>query len=204
MGLFEDIQSTVNGVKAAYEDESLVPEGFVRAHHILFLGEDAGAKADTVKKRIVRGDFTFFQAATSFSACPTRDLEGNLGTFTSLSRLTEGTLRGDSLPYDGKDTAAFDELVLSPETALNVIHKVPSQWGMHLVLITARGGTPDIKFGRTSDLVGQAAELVAGATREVPQEAGGARDESPTDTKGFGSRGGRAGKGGKSKSKKRR
>ena len=200
MGLLEDgvqsavegVQSTVEGVKAAYEDENFVPDGFARAHHILFLeSDDAEMAADVVKQRVESGEFTFFEAATSFSACPTRDLEGNLGTFTSLSRLGDGTLRGGSLPYDGKNTAPFDELVFAPDTALNTIHKVRSQLGVHLVLILARGGQPD--------LIGQAAELVSRASRGTPSAS-----EDPTERPGGPATRGFAAGGTKKKPKKRK
>lgn len=137
---FEAVKATVDGVRAAYDDDNFIPEGFVRAHHILFLAsDDAERKADAVRNRIEAGDFTFFEAATSFSACPTRDLQGNLGTFSSLSRVREGTLRGRPLPYEGKDTSAFDTLVFAKDTPLNTIFKVKTQWGVHLVIVTSRG-----------------------------------------------------------------
>jgi len=122
MGLLDDVQSatqsvksTVDGVKAAYADDSVVPLGYVRARHILFLAGDgdADAKADRLATRIEAGEISFDDAALRFSACPTRDLNGALGTFPSLSRLREGTLRGGRTPYDGQDTAPFDALVLS-------------------------------------------------------------------------------------------
>ena len=185
----EGVQSTVEGVKAAYDDPNFVPDGFVRAHHILFLdSDDAEQRADVVKRRVEDGGFTFFEAAIAFSACPTRDLEGNLGTFTSLSRLSEGTLRGGSLPYDGKDTTAFDELVLAPDTALNTIHKVRSQWGIHLVLVLARGGQPD--------LIEQAAEQLVAKVAKASREPS---TEPTAETAGFATRGGA-----KKKSKKRK
>mgnify|MGYP003314512515 CR=1 FL=1 len=47
-----------------------------------------------LKARIEAGELSFEAAALQFSACPTRDLNGALGTFESLSRLRDGTLRG--------------------------------------------------------------------------------------------------------------
>ena len=133
-------KSIADGVKAAYEDDSFVPEGFVRARHILFLASegDCEAKAAALTARIERGEIDFDDAALRFSACPTRDLHGALGTFASLSRLREGTLSGDSMPYDGKDTAAFDRLVQTAEVGR--LCTVASQWGTHIVLVEARGG----------------------------------------------------------------
>ena len=46
MGLLEEAKSIADGVKAAYLDETYVPDGFVRARHILFLADaDADASA---------------------------------------------------------------------------------------------------------------------------------------------------------------
>ncbi len=152
-------KATVDGIKATYEDETFVPDGFVKARHILFLkDDDADRKASALAKRIAAGEIGFAEAALRFSCCPTRDLNGSLGIFSSLSRLAEGTLRGDSTPYDGQDTKDFDDLVLSPTTMLNVVHTVRSQWGTHLVLVEERGGSP-----AAADPVGQAAELVGRA-----------------------------------------
>ena len=41
------------------------------------------------------------------------------------------------LPYQGKDTREFDEVLFSAE--LNVPVKAYSQWGVHLLLVEARG-----------------------------------------------------------------
>eukprot|EP00966_Prymnesium_polylepis_P317891 7343348-Prymnesium_polylepis.1 len=178
MGIIDDvtqavggIANTVEGVQAAYEDDNYVPEGYVRAQHILFLrdgdGEDA-RKAAALKEQIEAGGVSFDEAALRYSACPTRDLNGQLGIFRSLSRLGEGTLQGDSMPYDGQDTASFDALVQAPSTRLNVVHTVGSQWGTHLVLVSARGAEA------AADPVGQAAEPVSQAMREEPAAARGA------------------------------
>ena len=135
---FDDVKNVADGVVDAYADPNFVPDGFVRASHIIFLAaDDAARKADALKARIEEGELSFEAAALQFSACPTRDLDGALGTFESLSRLRDGTLRGDSLPYDGKDTSEFDALVQS--CALGAVHRCASQWGEHLVRVEARG-----------------------------------------------------------------
>ena len=137
------------------------PPGTVRASHILFLKEADGLeekKADTLLGRIKRDELTFGDAARGFSSCPSRDLNGDLGTFSSLGRLGEVPVIGE-LPYEGQDTSAFDDCVFSAETPLNVPTKVNSQWGTHLVLVEARGG------GRRS-----------------AAEAGGAASASPAAT----------------------
>ena len=115
------------------------PAGSVRAAHILFLAEEyADAKAEALLKRLQAGEIQFGDAARSFSCCPSRDLNGDLGTFSSLGRVGELPTVGE-LPYEGKDTAEFDQVVLSPSTPLNVPLKLDSAWGVHLVLVEARG-----------------------------------------------------------------
>ena len=166
----QDVKSTIDGITKDYRDDEYVPDGYAKAAHILFLAEaenEAERKAKALRRRIEAGELSFGDAALLFSACPTRDLNGSLGIFPSLSRLRDGTLRGDALPYDGKDTASFDEAVFSL-AALNVIHQVNSQWGTHLVLVTARGGPPS-----TSDLMAQATELVGQAMGEKRDTSGG-------------------------------
>ena len=191
LGLFESslldaadgVRSTIDGIKADYQDDEFVPDGYAKAAHILFLAEeDAERKATALKRRIEAGELTFGDAALLFSACPTRDLNGSLGIFPSLSRLQEGTLRGDRLPYDGKDTTSFDRLVF--EGSLNVIHQVNSHWGVHLVLIDRRGGPPS-----TSDLMAQASELVGQAMGGQSKSAqsggfGGATQRKRTASRG--------------------
>lgn len=192
MGLMDEVQSaagkvkdTMKGVKAAYEDDDFVPAGFVRARHILFLrSDDADAKAEALASRIEAGEISFPNAALLFSACPTRDLNGSLGTFTSLSRLGEGTLRGDSTPYDGQDTKAFDDLVFSPMTPLRKVCKVQTQWGTHLVFVEERGGQYD-DVGFAEQVVDGTARLVAQATRPSSDN----RNDNPQTSNSIGTRG---------------
>jgi len=198
MNLIEGLAATVEGVKQQYEAE--VPEGYAKARHILFLaGDNDAAKAAALKRRIEAGEISFGEAALRFSSCPTRDLNGSLGTFSSLARLSEGTLRedgGGTTPYEGKAelAAPFDQLVFSADTKLApAMHVVSTQWGTHLVLIEARGN-------QVADPVDQAAALVRaarGGGGGVSASGGGA-DEKLKNKKGFG------GAGGAQKRKKRR
>ena len=58
-----------------------VPAGYVQARHILFLAEpSAEKKADQLQSRILAGEISFSEAARAFSCCPSRDLNGDLGT----------------------------------------------------------------------------------------------------------------------------
>ena len=171
MGLLDGVQSAVDGVKSVstaiqstYEDDAFVPDGFVRARHILFLeANDADRKAEALKARIEAGEISFPEAALRFSACPTRDLNGDLGIFASLGRLSEGTLRGGSLPYDGQDVTPFDAVLHSPATPLRVIQTVRTQWGTHLVLVEERGRAASVQQQQLDQAASQASELVGRA-----------------------------------------
>mmetsp|Transcript_23521 Transcript_23521/g.47827 ORF Transcript_23521/g.47827 Transcript_23521/m.47827 type:complete len:207 (+) Transcript_23521:18-638(+) len=113
------------------------PPGFAQAKHILFLYEpSAEEKANQLIGRIRSGEISFSEAARAFSCCPSRDLNGDLGTFSSLGAAGSLPLIGE-LPYQGKDTRQFDEAVFSAE--LNVPVKAYSQWGVHLLLVEERG-----------------------------------------------------------------
>ena len=58
-----------------------VPPGYVQARHILFLAEPtAEKKASQLQSRILAGEISFSEAARAFSCCPSRDLNGDLGT----------------------------------------------------------------------------------------------------------------------------
>ena len=186
----ESAKQVVGGVQKAYEDEDFVPDGYVRASHILFLASeegDAANKAAVLKQRIEASEIAFGDAALSFSNCPTRDLNGKLGIFQSLSKLTDGTLNSDDgMPYDGADTTAFDALLFSAE--LNEIHQIDTQWGTHLVMIEERGGMPPADLtskalnagvDKAADLIKQAMSSGDGKGGEAPQGGfGGATSAS--------------------------
>ena len=194
LNVFDNLKQVVDGVKGAYEDEEFCPEGFVRASHILFLDSDGRAreKASALKARIDNGDFSFGDAALQFSSCPTRDLNGKLGVFQSLSKLAEGTLRGGPMPYDDQDTAAFDELLFSAD--VGVVHEVDTQWGTHLLLIEER---PD---GAQPDLLAKGFE--AGVERAKGLVLGANGADAATSA-GFGASGSSKGKKKRNKKKKR-
>jgi hypothetical protein len=119
------------------------PDGCVRASHIMLLDDDgnnAQKKANELLRRISNKEISFADAARGFSCCPSRDLNGFLGTFSSLGSLGELPPIGE-LPYEGKDTTPFDEVLFSAPLGTPVA--VASQWGVHLILVEARGaGAP--------------------------------------------------------------
>ena len=206
-------KQVVDGAKAAYEDDEFVPDGFVRASHILFLDSEGGAaeKAAALKQRIEAGEISFGDAALAFSNCPTRDLNGRLGIFQSLSRLTEGTLRTDSMPYDGQDTLEFDSLCFSAD--LGQVESINTQWGTHLVLVEERGGLPppdllsksyDAGVSKAADFIKQAMGTSdAGAAPQVKSPTNGFGGAGPVAAPGASSSGPKSTRGKKKKKKKR-
>lgn len=103
-------------------EKSQVAPGYVEASHILLRSDESDAEADALLARIQSGEMSFGDAASEFSACPSRNKKGFLGQFTSLSSIL-------FLPYEGKDTAAFDALVKSPDTQLKSPYKVKTSFG---------------------------------------------------------------------------
>ena len=103
-------------------EKSQVAPGYVEASHILLRSDESDAEADALLARIQSGEMSFGDAASEFSACPSRNKKGFLGQFTSLSSIL-------FLPYEGKDTAAFDALVKSSDTQLKSPYKVKTSFG---------------------------------------------------------------------------
>lgn len=114
------------------KDDTKPPGGFVRASHILLTGPDAPEQAQTVAARIASGDITFADAAAQYSACPSKGKGGDLAVFSSLASLA-------FLPYESQDVSAFDALVLSPSTPIDSVQTVATDFGTHVVKVTARG-----------------------------------------------------------------
>ena len=110
------------------------PPGYCEASHILLMSDEADAAAEALLARIQSGEISFGDAAAEFSSCPSRSKRGSLSTFSSLSSIL-------FLPYEGKaaEVAAFDALVMSPDTQLNTPYKVKTEFGTHLVVVEERG-----------------------------------------------------------------
>jgi parvulin-like peptidyl-prolyl isomerase len=103
---------------------------YARAAHILVDTED---DALAVQAKIEAGELTFEDAAKQFSKCKTRGRGGDLDAFKSLAKIM-------FLPYTSQfsKVAAFDELVFSSATDLDVIHTVQTEFGFHLVKVFDR------------------------------------------------------------------
>ena len=108
----------------------VVSRAYAEAAHILVRDETA---AEEIRLQIEAGKISFDDAARQFSQCKSKFRGGTLGTFKSLARILY-------LPYEGKfsSVTAFDALVFSPTTELNVINVVTTDWGTHLVKVTAQ------------------------------------------------------------------
>ena len=111
-----------------------IPQGYVEASHILLRSDDSETEADALLARIQSGEISFADAATEFSACPSRGKKGSLSSFKSLASIL-------FLPYEGKteEVAEFDALVTAPDTQLNMPYKVKTAFGTHLVVVEGRG-----------------------------------------------------------------
>jgi len=98
---------------------------------LLLLALQDDATAETLLNRIEAGELTFAEAAAKFSSCPSRGKRGELGAFPGLGKIL-------FLPYEGQEVAEFDALVFSPDTELNKLYKVRTQFGTHLVTVAGR------------------------------------------------------------------
>tara|TARA_B100000524_G_scaffold79557_2_gene36421 strand:+ start:880 stop:1401 length:522 start_codon:yes stop_codon:yes gene_type:complete len=132
MGFFDFIAGSADSVCTS------VPPGMVTAHHILLRAEDHGgsteaaeAEASKLMERLEANEFSFEEAATQYSSCPSRAQQGDLGTFSKLGQVCW-------LPYEGEDVGEFDRLVVSEETRLGEVYQVTTKFGAHLVRVDAR------------------------------------------------------------------
>lgn len=139
MNLFKQIVDDFKAAaKAQQIDQSAVepmPKSintrpYASASHIL-LGSQP--EAEDLLSRITQGELTFEEAAEQYSICPSRKKAGNLGTFKSLGRILY-------LPYESKwqSVAPFDEVVFGNSVDLFVVESVTTDFGTHLVKVTAR------------------------------------------------------------------
>jgi len=138
MNFFTDLMSQLT----VQTDESDMPaasevmpaevkaRGYAQGSHILLASPEA---AEEVRGRIEAGELSFADAARQFSQCKSKGRAGNLGTFKSLARILY-------LPYEGKFSAVvpFDDVVFSSATAIDAVNIVTTEWGTHLVTVTAR------------------------------------------------------------------
>ncbi|GMH87647.1 hypothetical protein TrST_g6001 [Triparma strigata] len=114
----------VSSLKMGFMDDL---QGFVKkftssasASHILIKSDDGFSKLEKIKKDIGNDPIKFADAASEFSACPSRAKGGALGTFKP-----------------GQMVKEFNNVVFSDE--VGVVHgPIKTQFGYHLILIDER------------------------------------------------------------------
>ena len=82
-----------------------------------------------MKQKIESGELTFAAAASQFSTCPSKGKGGDLGIFSSLSRIA-------FLPYEDKDIKAFDAVAFS--APVGDVTTVTTSFGTHLIKVEGR------------------------------------------------------------------
>eukprot|EP00316_Scyphosphaera_apsteinii_P003334 CAMPEP_0119316002 /NCGR_PEP_ID=MMETSP1333-20130426/38100_1 /TAXON_ID=418940 /ORGANISM="Scyphosphaera apsteinii, Strain RCC1455" /LENGTH=102 /DNA_ID=CAMNT_0007321533 /DNA_START=135 /DNA_END=443 /DNA_ORIENTATION=- len=92
--------------------------GKAKASHILL--SDRG-RANFIKTQIERGDITFTAAAKEFSTCPSASKGGDLGLFGP-----------------GQMVAEFNDYCFDPNTQLNELGIVRTQFGTHIIKLTKK------------------------------------------------------------------
>ena len=137
MGLFDFLQSGDADDDDTAANDGSAPKGMATVAHILLSNEEDAA---ALKARIEAGELSFGAAAAEFSLCRSKGKAGELGTFYGPSaKLNLGLGRVWNLPYEGKPVPEFDSLVFDSATEVGVIQQVVTSYGVHLVIVRARG-----------------------------------------------------------------
>ena len=136
MGLFDFMTGGNDG--GGDDAGESVPKGMTAVSHILLASED---EAVALKARIDAGELEFADAAEQFSTCRSGPgKKGDLGMlYGPTPKLPLGLGRVWNLPYEGKEVPAFDKLVFDPATETGKVYQVSTDFGVHLVLVRARG-----------------------------------------------------------------
>lgn len=92
--------------------------GQAAASHILLKD---GGKANYIKQQIEDGKMSFTAAAKEFSTCPSASKGGDLGAFAR-----------------GAMVGPFDEYCYDPDTKVNELGIVRTQFGTHIVKLTKK------------------------------------------------------------------
>jgi peptidyl-prolyl cis-trans isomerase C len=98
--------------------DQLFGGGKAKASHILL---NDGGRANFIKGQIEKGEITFAAAAKEFSTCPSSAKGGDLGLFGP----------GQMVPQ-------FDAYCFDPNTELNEMGIVRTQFGTHIVKLTKK------------------------------------------------------------------
>ncbi len=130
----ENVSATDDDAKAYYDEhkEQFQKGESVSASHILV---DSEEKANELKEKIESGEISFEDAARENSSCPSSQNGGALGEFT----------RGQMVPE-------FDQAAFAMEVGV-VSAPVKTQFGYHLIKVTAKNGPSEIAFDEVKDQV---------------------------------------------------
>ena len=120
MDFMEDLQKIVKyniefagkAVKAMFSSQT------ASASHVLV---KSATEAATIKEQIAAGELSFEEAAKQFSTCPSSAKGGALGEFKP-----------------GQMVPEFDSVVFDPNTAIGGVYTATTQFGTHLIKVTAR------------------------------------------------------------------
>ncbi|GMH99207.1 hypothetical protein TrLO_g16019 [Triparma laevis f. longispina] len=109
MGFMDDLQGFVKKFTSS-----------ASASHILIKSDDGFSKLEKIKADVGNDPIKFAEAASEFSACPSRAKGGALGTFKP-----------------GQMVKEFNEVVFNDE--VGVVHgPIKTQFGYHLIMIDER------------------------------------------------------------------
>ena len=138
MNIFSQIMKDLKVAREAQEDTRVIEDmpanilkrTYVSASHIVLPSVES---AEDVQQRIADGEISFEDAARQFSMCRTKAKGGSLGSFKSLARIL-------FLPYESKFSAVapFDEIVFDRSRELGAVSLVVTEFGAHLIKVTAR------------------------------------------------------------------
>ncbi len=132
--VIENITATDEDAKEYYDShkEQFQKGESVSASHILV---DSEEKANELKAKIESGEISFEDAARENSSCPSSQNGGALGEFT----------RGQMVPE-------FDSAAFAMEAG-ELSDPVKTQFGYHLIKVTAKNGPSEIAFDEVKDQV---------------------------------------------------
>ncbi|MDS0526199.1 peptidylprolyl isomerase [Clostridium sp. SHJSY1] len=123
----EEVENYYNENKEKFMDQATAS-----AKHILVEKEE---EANKIKSEIEEGKMTFEDAAKEYSTCPSKEQEGNLGSFG----------RGMMVPE-------FEDAAFAAEIG-KVTQPVKTQFGYHLILVEEKNEPKEKNFEEVKDMV---------------------------------------------------
>lgn len=138
--VLRDINVTEDDAKAYFEEHKAeyMTKPTANAKHILV---DSEEKANEIKSKIEAGEISFEDAAREHSSCPSKEKGGDLGQFSP-----------------GQMVPEFDQAVFSAEVD-QLIGPVQTQFGQHLIVVTAKSEAKEAEYEAVKNQVMQAAIL---------------------------------------------